>query len=506
MKKMSFKNLDLHPSVLKALDELGYESPTEIQAKGIPTLIQTNKDFLGQAQTGTGKTAAFAIPLLHKINPTKKKLQGIILTPTRELAKQVEDEIQKIGKYIGVRTTCVYGGASYEKQITALKNGRPQIVVGTPGRVIDLIDRGSLKLDQAEFGVLDEADEMLNMGFLDDVKYIISHLNDSRQLIMFSATMPKQIQDLVKVEFRDYEHVKTKTVKASNENIEQNYVVVREKYYAEALARIIESEDDLYGIVFCRTKLETKQVADELKKRGQRIEVLNGDMGQGEREYSMRKFKERKVEILVCTDVAARGIDVNNLTHVFNYGLPQGNEAYVHRIGRTGRAGMKGKAYTIVSPRGVTIIKKIEKFTKNPIHFKKLPSVEKLKLAYIQKEIHAATTIKNAIQEKGKNFRTDETFDSFKENFEDLERDELLKLFYTWKFNKKFRQYDSLSDIEASVKATSKPGNEKRSRSRRGDRGSRGGRRRSNDFNKEFSGRRPRSGQKKTKKRSFKRS
>ncbi len=430
---------------------MGFTIPTEIQSKAIPLLGNTNKDFVGQAQTGTGKTAAFGIPLLEKIDTSKNHVQALVLAPTRELAVQVETELAKLSKYSEVGSTCVYGGASYEKQLRALKKDRPQIVVGTPGRVIDLIKRKALVLDKASYCVLDEADEMLNMGFLEDVQFILNIFKAERQLIMFSATMPKAILKLIGKSFNDYELVKVEKKSLSNDDIEQKYFIVKEKHFSEALGRIIDSTPDVYALIFCRTRMETKVVCENLRDRGYAVEILNGDMGQKEREYAMNSFKKKKVKLMVCTDVAARGIDVNNLTHVFNYGLPQDNESYVHRIGRTGRAGLKGKAFTFVSPKGAFVMKKIERHINKTIEKSNLPSVKELKTMALEREMSEADQIIDLIQDKGAEFKTDDAFNTFEDKLKSLNKEELMKLLFSWKFNKTLRTFDRLFEIECEA-------------------------------------------------------
>ncbi|MEX1099719.1 MAG: DEAD/DEAH box helicase, partial [Bacteriovoracaceae bacterium] len=457
MKISTFKELKLQESVLMALTEMGFEKPTEIQNRAIPVLLNTNKDFVGQAQTGTGKTAAFAIPLLSRINFEDDSVQALILAPTRELAGQVEKEIKKFGKYTSVKTACIYGGTGYEAQIKALKQVKPQVVVGTPGRVIDMIEKKMLKLDKAKFCILDEADEMLNMGFFEDVQTILSKFNSKRQLMMFSATMPKQIVQLINKSFNKPEMVHIEKKSLSNDDIEQKYFVVREKHFKEAIARLIDDAEDMYGIVFCRTKLETKTVADDLKSRGHEVEVLNGDMGQAERDHAMDKFKAKKVKLLVCTDVAARGIDVDNLTHVFNYGIPRDNESYVHRTGRTGRAGARGKAFTITSPKSAFLIRGIEKHINKKIPQEALPTVATLKRNLVAKELEAATFIVDAIKSKGEEFKLDDSFELVEKRFDSLSKSELLKLMFVWKFNKEMRRYNNLSDIESAMDDGGKP-------------------------------------------------
>jgi len=447
----TFQELNISANILKALEEIGLKTPTEIQEKTIALLSKTyDRDFVGQAQTGTGKTAAFVIPLLSQIDSTKVDVQALVLVPTRELATQVEQEIRKIGKYTQIKSTCVYGGTVYEGQIKALKEDRPQIVVGTPGRVIDLIKKNILKLSHANFCVLDEADEMLNMGFLEDVQTILEKFKGHRQLMMFSATMPPLISKLIKKSFNDPLMVKIAHKSLSNTDIEQKYFIVREKHFKEGLARLIDHATDLYGIVFCRTKIETREVADDLKKRGYSVEVLNGDMGQPERDLAMRNFKLKKSTLMVCTDVAARGIDISNLTHVFNYGLPRDNESYMHRIGRTARAGRKGIAYTILAPNSTYAIKNLENHTNQIIQEEKLPSIEILKRKLVEKEMDSALQILDAIKLKGSNFKTEDSFDIFQQKFGHLANDELLKVMFVWKFNKEMRRYNNLADIEES--------------------------------------------------------
>lgn len=444
-----FEKLGIGPSLLKSIQEMGFTEPTEIQEKAIPLLLESEKDFVGQAQTGTGKTAAFLIPILEKINLRDKDVQALVLVPTRELAKQVETEAQKLGKNLGVNSMTIYGGSSYEKQIRPLKKGRVHLVVGTPGRVIDLVEKGVLKLERTPFCVLDEADEMLNMGFLEDIDFILGQFPKTRQLLMFSATMSKGILSLIEKRFQSHHIVKTQKKISSHEYIEQKYFLVKERYFLEALTRLIDhSDEQVFGMVFCQTKNQTRQVGEDLKSRGYPVEVLHGDMGQKERELAMKRFKEKKASLMVCTDVAARGIDVNDLTHVFQYGLPQDFESYVHRIGRTGRAGMSGKAFTLTSPKREFVIKKIGRETSQKIGKGKLPSIEELKKKVVSKELSLMGSIREALERKGDEFEVDPSFSVFEEGLEGVGRNDLMKLIFTWKFNKTMRQYENLGDIE----------------------------------------------------------
>lgn len=445
---MNFQDMGILPEVLKSIDELGYTEPTEFQVESIPVLNKTEKDFVGQSHTGTGKTAAFVVPLLNRIDFDSRKIQALIITPTRELAHQVENEISKLGKHTQVKSTCVYGGTAYEKQIDNLKRIKPQIVVGTPGRLIDMIEKGHLELDAVDFCVLDEADEMLTMGFLEDVHTILDSIKNEKQLFMFSATMPKAILKLIARSFGEHTLVKIEKESVSNDDIVQKYFVVRDKFFKEALARLIDNTSDLYGIVFCRTKIETKEVGDDLKKRGRSVEVLNGDMGQLERDQAMRNFKSKRVNILVCTDVAARGIDVINLTHVFNFGPPRDNESYVHRIGRTGRAGLKGSAYTIIGHRSESVITKLERHINKKIEKSKLPTLAELKQKLVERELDGVGYILEAIRTKGDDFKIEDSFSMFKEHFSELSGEELLKVMFVWKFNKEMRHYNNLTHIE----------------------------------------------------------
>lgn len=459
MSEITFSELDIRPEVQKALLDMNFKVPTEIQERAIKALSKTKRDFVGQAQTGTGKTASFVIPLLENVTSSKKNVQALILAPTRELAAQVEQEVKKLSKYTEIRSACVYGGAPIDKQIDTLRHEYPHIVVGTPGRVIDLIKRNALRIDQTNFCVLDEADEMLTMGFFEDVELILSKIKVKKQLMMFSATMPREIEHLIRGTFNDPHIERIKRKSLSNDDIEQKYFVVRDKHLKEALSRLIDEAEDVYGIVFCKTKIQTKEVADDLKKRGHNVDVLNGDMGQADRDLAMERFKTKKVSLLVCTDVAARGIDVDNLTHVFNYGAPRDNESYVHRIGRTGRAGMKGKAYTIIGPREKSSIQGLQKHINKKIELSKLPSVESLKMNMVKREVENASFIVQAIKEKGEEFHTDSSFELVNEAFKELNRDELMKLMFVWKFNKDMRHLNNIADIETDHSTKkSKPG------------------------------------------------
>ena len=440
---MTFQELPLRESLLKAITERGYVEPTEIQQLAIPALATTDTDFVGQAQTGTGKTAAFVLPLLNKIDSSSRDVQALILTPTRELANQINDEIKKFSVYEKIKTIPVYGGVSLEGQVRGLRRDRPQIVVGTPGRVLDLIERGVLILDHAKFAVLDEADEMLDMGFIDDVKSILSNLGESKKTWMFSATMPSAILSLIKTYLKDPLVVKIQKKTLSNESIEQKHYVVRHSQMSEAVCRILDSLDDYYGMIFCRTKIDAKTLADELNARGYPSDSMHGDMSQQQRDITMKNFKNKKINMLVCTDVAARGIDVDNLTHVINFGLPQDIESYVHRIGRTGRAGQTGVAITLVEPSERYRLRMVENNTKARIVQAVLPTPKDLKQVLVRKELKKF----DALIGKLDSLETDEVF---AEKFESMEKSDLLKVMYNHLFQSQISRYDSAPTLEVA--------------------------------------------------------
>ena len=440
---MTFQELPLRESLIKAITERGYVEPTDIQAQAIPALATTDTDFVGQAQTGTGKTAAFVLPLLNKIDSNSRDVQALILTPTRELANQITEEIKKFSTYERTKSIAVYGGISLEGQIKGLRRDRPQIVVGTPGRVMDLIDRGVLILDNAKFAILDEADEMLDMGFIDDVKHILSKLGADKKTWMFSATMPAPILSLIKTYLKDPLVVKVQKKTTTNESIEQKHYVVRHSNMSEAICRILDSLDEYYGMIFCRTKVDAKTLADELNARGYPSDSMHGDMSQQQRDITMKNFKMKKINMLVCTDVAARGIDVDNLTHVINYGLPQDIESYVHRIGRTGRAGLTGVAITLVEPNERYRLRMVENNTKARIVQATLPTPKELKEVMVRKELKKF----DAIIETLPKLEADAVFT---EKFADLEKEDLLKVMYNHIFKSQITRYDHAPSLEIS--------------------------------------------------------
>ena len=380
----TFSDLALNKSLLKALDEVGYESPSPIQAQTIPLLLE-GRDIIGQAQTGTGKTAAFALPLISDLDIKQKDPQLLVLAPTRELAIQVSEAFQKYAKYMkGFHVLPVYGGQDYRVQIRALQRG-VHVVVGTPGRVMDHMRRGTMKLDNLKALVLDEADEMLRMGFIDDVEWVMEQLPEQRQIALFSATMPTQIRRIATKYLDNPEQVTIKDKTATASTIRQRFWPVSGLHKLDALTRILEAEPFDAAILFVRTKIATVELAEKLQARGYSAAALNGDIQQKQREKTIDDLKKEKIDILVATDVAARGLDVKRISHVINYDIPYDTEAYIHRIGRTGRAGREGDAILFVAPREKRLLHSIEKATKKKIEMMELPSTELINDARIAK-------------------------------------------------------------------------------------------------------------------------
>ncbi|RPD44574.1 DEAD/DEAH box helicase [Hymenobacter sediminis] len=373
--KMKFSELTLSEEMQRAISEVGYEEASPIQAGAIPVLL-SGRDVIGQAQTGTGKTAAFSIPAIELINTDSREVQALVLCPTRELAVQVSGEIQKLGKYKrGLSVVPIYGGSSYDRQFRALERG-VQIVIGTPGRVMDHIERGTLNLDSCKMIILDEADEMLDMGFRDDIETVLKKMPEERQTVFFSATMSKPIMDLTKRYQTEPQIVKVNHQEMTVTNIEQSYFEVRGPQKKDVLTRLIDMYNIKSGIVFANTKRMVDEIVGDLQAKGYFAEGLHGDMGQQQRQNTLDKFRKGTLEILVATDVAARGIDVDNVEVVVNYDLPADEEYYVHRIGRTGRAGKQGKAFTFVSGRDIYKLRDIMRFTKATIKQERVPSFE----------------------------------------------------------------------------------------------------------------------------------
>jgi len=369
----TFAEFGLEPKVLQAITELGFEESTPIQDKSIPVAMM-GRDLIGQAQTGTGKTAAFGIPLINKIPTSEDRIVALIMTPTRELAIQVADEIGKLTRFKGLRSLPIYGGQEIGRQIRALKK-RPQIIIGTPGRLLDHINRKTIRLDDVQTVILDEADEMLDMGFMEDIQSILKLVPEERQTMLFSATMPLNIQKLAQQFLKDPEHVSVIPKQVTAPSIEQAYIEVHERQKFEALSRLLDMESPELAIIFGRTKRRVDELSEALQKRGYSADGLHGDLSQNQRDNVMRKFRDGSIDVLVATDVAARGLDVSGVTHVINFDLPQDPESYVHRIGRTGRAGKEGTAWSFVTPREIDHLHFIERITRQRMNRKPLPSL-----------------------------------------------------------------------------------------------------------------------------------
>jgi len=374
MKNLNFEELELSPELHRAIKDMGFEETFLIQSQAIPVLLE-GKDVIGQAHTGTGKTVAFAIPIVQKIDPEIDKLQAVILCPTRELTIQVAEEFRKLTKFkqnVGILP--IYGGQSIDRQITALKK-KPQVIIGTPGRVIDHLNRHTLKFEGVKTFVLDEADEMLNMGFIEDIEYILESIPaEGRQTVFFSATMPKQILELAKKFQSNPEIIKVIHQELTVPNIEQIYFEIKSNMKLELLTRLLDVHNIKLGLVFCNTKMRVDELVEQLQARGYMADCLHGDMRQTQREQVMKKFRNGTIEILVATDVAARGIDVDDIEAVFNYDIPHDEEYYVHRIGRTGRAGKNGSAFTFVVGKEIHKLRDIQKYTNTKIVYAKVPS------------------------------------------------------------------------------------------------------------------------------------
>jgi ATP-dependent RNA helicase DeaD len=369
----TFSDLGIHQDLLQAVINMGFEETTPIQEQTIPLALQ-GRDVIGQAQTGTGKTAAFGIPIMQNIDIENENIQAIVITPTRELAVQVAEELNRIGQFRGIRTIPIYGGQDIVRQIMALKT-RPRVIVGTPGRLMDHMNRRTIRLNSIRIVVLDEADEMLNMGFIEDIETILKDIPSDRQTLLFSATIPRPIQSLAVNFMRDPELIAIRTREMTVPNTAQQYMEVSERQKFDVLCRVLDTYSPESSIIFSRTKRRVDELAEGLTKRGYSAEGIHGDLTQSRRDSVMRRFREGSTEILVATDVAARGLDIGGVTHVFNFDIPQDPESYVHRIGRTGRAGKSGLAITFASPREMGQLRMIERLTNRRMDRKPVPTM-----------------------------------------------------------------------------------------------------------------------------------
>jgi ATP-dependent RNA helicase DeaD len=464
---MTFEELGLKSGVLKSLEELGFETPTPIQQEAIPHLLKEESDFVGLAQTGTGKTAAFGLPLVSKVEEGRKKPQGLVICPTRELCLQISKDIANYSKHVDVKTVAVYGGTDIKRQIQDIKKG-VQIVVATPGRLVDLTKRKAINLQEIEWVVLDEADEMLNMGFKEDIDTILDNTPQWKNVWLFSATMPKEVAAIAKNYMEDPLEVSIGHKNQTNENIEHIYFTVSDRDRYAALKRLIDFNPNIYGLIFCRTRRETAAVAEKLGKDGYSAEPLHGDLSQAQRDHVMRRFREKAIQILVATDVAARGIDVDDVTHVINYNLPDEIENYTHRSGRTARAGKHGESLVLVTPRESGKIKAIERKIRTNFTKGLIPNAKEIC------EIQMMKLVDKVITTPVKEDDITEFLPAVMEEFEGFTKEEIIKKFVSAEFNRFIEYYERAGDINAK---------EGKGRDRdRGGKGERGGRR--NDENK----------------------
>ena len=438
---MTFQDLGLEPMLLKAVTEMGFESPTPIQEQTIAQLKDKSSDIVALAQTGTGKTAAFGLPLLSKLDLTSRFTQALILAPTRELCMQISKDLINYSKYMGgLKVTAVYGGAPIMTQIRDLKNGS-QVVVATPGRLIDLIDRKAMDLSHVDVVVLDEADEMLNMGFKDDLDLILGNTPPTKNTWLFSATMPREVERIASKYMESPLEISVGKKNQGAENIQHIYYTVNQRDRYAALKRIADFYPDIFGIVFCRTKAETQEVADNLIKDGYNADAIHGDLSQAQRDLVMKRFRSRTLQMLVATDVAARGIDVNNVTHVINYNLPEEAENYTHRSGRTGRAGKSGIAIAIVTPREQGKIKDIERIMGNSFTKADVPDG----VAVCEKQLFHLVTKLHEVEVKDDEI--EKYLPKIYDELKDLSKEELIKRFISEEFNRFYNYYQNSQDL-----------------------------------------------------------
>ena len=459
----TFEELGVNEAIRSAILELGFEHPMPVQEEVIPYLLGENNDVIALAQTGTGKTAAYGIPVLQKTDATKKATQALILSPTRELCLQIADDLKGFGKYIdGLHVVAVYGGASIITQIHELKHGA-QIIVATPGRLIDLMERGVVKLENVRNVVLDEADEMLNMGFSDSINTIFEAVPADRNTLLFSATMSKEIEKIAKSYLTDYKEIVVGSRNEGAESVNHIYYLVNAKDKYLALKRIADFYPHIFAIIFCRTKIETQEVADKLIKDGYNAEALHGDLSQQQRDLTMQKFRQHTVQLLVATDVAARGLDVDDLTHVINYGLPDDVENYTHRSGRTGRAGKKGTSISIIHTREKSKVRNIEKIIGKDFVDGELPSPEEICKKQLYKVMD--DIMKTDVDEE----QIEPYMKEIDRQFEYIDKEDIIKKMVTITFGRFLDYYKNAPQI---LKPSSKR-NERPERAERGASGSR---------------------------------
>ena len=447
---MLFSELPLDSNILKGIEALGFTTPTPVQQESIPLLVNENRDLIGLAQTGTGKTAAFGLPMIHKIDVNKKIVQGLVIAPTRELCVQISNDFKDYSKFVkGLSIATIYGGASMDKQSREIRSGA-QIVVATPGRLMDMMKRKMIKINHVSYVVLDEADEMLNMGFKEDIDGILSHTPDEKSTWLFSATMPRDVEKISKSYMNNPMEITVGSKNVGAKNIHHVYYNVPERDRYKAVKRILDFNPNIYGLIFCRTRRTTQDVADKLLKEGYNAAPLHGDLSQMQRDKAMDKFRDKTLQILVATDVAARGIDVNDISHVINYHLPDEVESYTHRSGRTARAGKKGVSIAIVSSKDQNKVFQIEKKIKIKFDEGKLPS---------GKEICEQQLVGYVEKIKSVEINSDEIADlipSISKSFEEYSKEELIKRMIGIEFNQLLKYYENSRDI-AKDKGTRGP-------------------------------------------------
>lgn len=436
----TFESLGLSPEILRAIEDLGFESPSEVQEKTIPILLEEPTDMVALAQTGTGKTAAFGFPLIQNINLNSKKTQGLILSPTRELCMQITNELKQYAKYYqNLNTVAVYGGASITDQAKQIKRGA-QIIVATPGRMKDMIKRNIIDISNIDICVLDEADEMLNMGFFEDIKEILSHSPAEKHTWLFSATMPKEVSVIAKKFMKQPKEITVGQKNVSTKTVSHEFFIVGGRDRYSAVKRVVDANPDIYAVIFCRTKRDTQKVAEKLIEDGYSASALHGDLSQAQRDMVMNSFRKKQIQMLVATDVAARGIDVDDITHVINYQLPDEIETYTHRSGRTGRAGKEGKSLVIVTKSEVRKIRQVEKIIGQKFTQEELPSGDEI----CKKQLfHLADEIKSTEI----NHEIDAFIPDLEAQFKDLSKEDIIKKFFSVEFTRFHNYYKNAPKI-----------------------------------------------------------
>lgn len=447
----TFQDLGLNDDLLQAITDLGFTKPSEVQEKAIPILLESETDLVALAQTGTGKTAAFGFPMLAKIDIDSRTTQGLILSPTRELCLQITNEMKLYGKYCkGLNVVAVYGGSSIQDQAREIKRGA-QIIVATPGRMKDMISRRMVDISKIQYSVLDEADEMLNMGFKEDITDILSHTPNDKNTWLFSATMPREVATIAKKFMNDPQEITVGNKNESTSNVSHEYYLVNARDRYQALKRLSDANPDIFSVIFCRTKRDTQKVAEQLIEDGYSAGALHGDLSQNQRDMVMKSFRNQQIQMLVATDVAARGIDVDDITHVINYQLPDEPEVYTHRSGRTGRAGKTGISMVIVSKSEVRKIKGIERIIKKQFVKKEIPDgadICEVQLMSLANKIHNTEI----------NHEIDKHLTSINELFADTDKDELIKKFFSVEFTRFYNYYQKSKNLNVSESSRDRDG------------------------------------------------